>query len=106
MNDMIEGGSVMQEIANIVAEAPHQDTPPLADCVRKAVNRYFEELDGHDASDVYELVLSEIEPPLLEVVLREVRGNLSRAAIVLGLNRATLRKKVKKYGLDRKASRS
>ena len=78
-----------------------QTVPTLGECVRRAVTAYFQELDGHKAADVYELVLSEVEPPLLEVVLRETRGNITHAAEMLGLNRATLRKKLKKYGLGK-----
>ena len=76
--------------------------PPLGECVRRAVTAYFRELNGHKAAEVYELVLSEVEPPLLEVVLRETRGNITHAADMLGLNRATLRKKLRKYGLANK----
>ena len=83
------------------AEDSAQTVPPLGECVRRAVTAYFQELDGHKAADVYELVLSEVEPPLLEVVLRETRGNITHAADMLGLNRATLRKKLKKYGLGK-----
>lgn len=77
------------------------DIPPLRECVRRSLRAYFRNLDGHSAAEVYELVLSEIEAPLLEVVLTEVGGNLSRASAVLGLNRATLRKKLRKYGLEK-----
>lgn len=79
--------------------------PPLSECVRGSIENYFRELDGHQAGEVYELVLSEIEPPLLKVVLRETRCNLTRAAEVLGLTRATLRKKLKKYKLNKKELR-
>ncbi len=79
--------------------------PPLSECVRRSIENYFRELDGHEAGEVYELVLSEIEPPLLKVVLRETRCNLTRAAGVLGLTRATLRKKLRKYRLSKKELR-
>lgn len=73
---------------------------PLSACVRQAVERYFSELDGHAPGDLYDLVISEIEPPLIAVVMRHAQGNITRAAEMLGLNRATLRKKLLKYGLD------
>ena len=79
--------------------------PPLSECVRRSIENYFRELNGHEAGEVYELVLSEIEPPLLRVVLRETRCNLTRAAGVLGLTRATLRKKLRKYRLTKKELR-
>jgi Fis family transcriptional regulator len=77
------------------------DLPPLRECVRRSVRAYFKTLNGHGTDEFYELVLAEVEQPLLEVVLTEVKGNLSRASEVLGLTRATLRKKLRKYGLER-----
>jgi Fis family transcriptional regulator len=73
---------------------------PLRQCVKHALNTYFKDLNGHNPGKLYELVLSEIEQPLLEVVMNHTRGNISKAAQLLGLNRATLRKKLKKYSLD------
>jgi Fis family transcriptional regulator len=73
---------------------------PLAGHVRESLERYFDELNGQAPSDLYDLVLSEIEQPMLEVVMAQTRGNLSKAATFLGLNRATLRKKLKKYGIE------
>ena len=73
---------------------------PLRECVRDAVARYFRQLDGHDTSDLFELVMGEVEAPLLEAVLEHTRGNLTRAAAILGINRGTLRKKLKQYKLD------
>jgi Fis family transcriptional regulator len=73
--------------------------PTIRDCVERAMRNYFEHLDGHDAVDIYEMVLSEVEVPLLEVVLEYTRNNQSRAAEVLGLNRGTLRKKLKQYDM-------
>ena len=75
------------------------DYQPLAFHVKQALDRYFTALDGHPAGGLYELVLNEIERPLLEEVMRRTRGNLSRAAQQLGLNRATLRKKLEKHGI-------
>ena len=68
-------------------------------CVENALRNYFSHLDGHPASDIYQMVLTEVEAPLLEVVLEHTRNNQLRAAEVLGLNRGTLRKKLKQYNL-------
>jgi Fis family transcriptional regulator len=76
-------------------------TQPLSVCVAQAMERYFNELDGHLPSNLYGLVVSQIEPPLLECVMRHAEGNITRAADMLGLNRATLRKKLKKYRMDK-----
>ncbi len=77
-----------------------QSAHQLGSCVRYALEHYFEQLNGHDPGELYEFVLSEVEKPLLQVVMNHTRGNISRAAQVLGLNRATLRKKLKKYGMQ------
>lgn len=75
-------------------------TIPLNDMVRTALQQYFLDLDGHEPSDLYQLLLTEVERPLLEVVMHYAQGNQTRAAQVLGINRGTLRKKLKQYGLD------
>ena len=77
-----------------------KENAPLAIHVRASLERYFSELNGQDPSSLYELVLCEVEQPLLEVVLSETRGNISKAAEYLGMNRATLRKKLQKYGIN------
>jgi Fis family transcriptional regulator len=58
------------------------------------------QLNGNDVDDMYDLVLSEIEAPMLEEVMQYTRGNQTRAANLLGINRGTLRKKLKKYGMN------
>ncbi len=73
---------------------------PLRECVRDALGQYFRQLDGYDACDLYDLVMSEVEVPLLESVMEYTRGNVTRAATILGINRGTLRKKLKQYNLD------
>lgn len=77
-----------------------KDLPPLCESVRIAVQRYFDDMDGHLPEDLYKTVLKEIERPLLEVAMNELNNNQSKAAIVLGLNRTTLRKKLQQHGLD------
>lgn len=71
----------------------------LRDCVEKTLSNYFAQLDGAPVTDVYQLVLSEVEAPLLEQTLKYTRNNQTKASILLGLNRGTLRKKLKQYGL-------
>lgn len=63
------------------------------------MRRYFDHLDGGDASDLHAMVMAEVEAPLLTSVLDYTQGNQTRAAEILGLNRGTLRKKLKHYGL-------
>ena len=96
-----------QDMALRVVTMPEQDPVRTSDaaqqtirhCVERAMRNYFSQLDGHDVNDVYEMVLAEVEMPLLEVVLEYTRNNQSRAAEVLGLNRGTLRKKLKQYDM-------
>lgn len=71
----------------------------LRDHVDEAVNNYFNSLDGQQVSEVYDMVLAEVEAPLLEVVMKHTRHNQTKASEVLGLNRGTLRKKLKQYGM-------
>ena len=80
-------------------EVPDSRSEPLRACVKVAVENYIRELDGDDVSGFYDLVMAEVEAPLLETVLAHANGNQSRAAAMLGINRATLRKKLKRYGL-------
>ena len=75
-------------------------TPPLAEAVRQALERYFEHLDGHAPGELYRMVIEEVERPLLECVMRHCGGNQTKAAEHLGINRGTLRKKLKQYGLE------
>ncbi|MDF3919092.1 DNA-binding transcriptional regulator Fis [Salinicola salarius] len=71
----------------------------LRECVERVMERYFSHLEGESVSNLYTMVLAEVEAPLLEVVMRNVEGNQTRAAELLGLNRGTLRKKLKQYDL-------
>ena len=74
-------------------------TVTLRDSVEIALKNYFAQLDGAPVTDVYQLVLSEVEAPLLEQVMKYTRNNQTKASTLLGLNRGTLRKKLKHYGL-------
>lgn len=70
----------------------------LRDCVKESIDNYFKHLDGQEVANVYDLVMAEVEAPLLEVVMNFTRHNQTKAAEILGLNRGTLRKKLKQYG--------
>lgn len=71
----------------------------LREMVKNSIEQYFEDLGGHETINLYELVLKEIEVPLLTVVLEQSKNNQSKAAKILGLNRGTLRKKLKQCDL-------
>ena len=76
----------------------HQEST-LRSEVEKALRRYFQHVEDGPVTDLHRMVMSEVEAPLLEAVMRYTRKNQSRASIMLGLNRGTLRTKLKRYGL-------
>jgi Fis family transcriptional regulator len=78
---------------------PGSRTMPLRSMTADALNSYFATLNGHKPGQLYDLVLREVEEPLFRAVLDYSEGNQSRAAEILGINRGTLRKKLKNYGL-------
>lgn len=69
----------------------------LSEQVRETVKNYFANLNGQDPVELYKLVLEEVEIPLLQATMEYTKNNQSRAAIILGLARGTLRTKLKKY---------
>ena len=83
--------------------------PPAPKClshqVADSLDYYFSQLNGHTPpGDLYGMVLNQVEGPLLAKVLQHCDGKQSRAAAVLGMNRATLRKKLRQHGLLDSAS--
>jgi len=66
----------------------------LADCVKRSLERYFKDMDGEKPTSIYEMVLKNIEKPMIETVLGKAQGNQSLAAEMLGVTRNTLRKKM------------
>jgi Fis family transcriptional regulator, factor for inversion stimulation protein len=73
---------------------------PLRSQAEEALQCYFETLNGHKPGHLYELVMREVEEPLFKVVMGHVQGNQSLAATILGINRGTLRKKLKEFGIN------
>ncbi|EXI88433.1 MAG: Hin recombinational enhancer-binding protein [Candidatus Accumulibacter regalis] len=72
----------------------HDEDEDIASFVRKALENYFQHLDGEKPAPVYEMVIKSVERPMLEVVLKQAGGNQTFAAEILGINRNTLRKKL------------
>ena len=66
----------------------------LADAVKRSLERYFRDMDGEQPTAIYDMVLKNIEKPMIEIVLGRAAGNLTRAAAMLGIDRNTLRKKI------------
>lgn len=73
---------------------------PIRGSIQTSLELYFTSLKGQKPNNLYQMVLAEVEIPLLQSVMLYTRGNQSKAAQVLGINRNTLRKKLKGYGLD------
>ena len=73
---------------------------PLREHTERALRDYLAHLDGHRPGDLYDLVLREVEEPLFRTVLDYASGNQSQAAVILGITRGTLRKKLREFGLS------
>ncbi len=76
------------------------DTKPLNQYVANSLDSFFKALNGHAPKDLYGMILEQVEPPLLKATLKYCAGNQSRAASILGLNRATLRKKIRQHKIQ------
>ena len=99
MNDINAAVRATQISSNESDGEPPADPRALRDSVEYAVSNYLRQIDGQKVTDFYDMVLQEVEAPLLEVVMKHTRHNQTRASELLGLNRGTLRKKLKRYGL-------
>ena len=66
----------------------------LADSVKRSLERYFRDMDGEKPTAIYDMVLKNVEKPMIEMVLAQAKGNQTLAAQMLGINRNTLRKKM------------
>ena len=69
----------------------------IACCVRKSVNKYLNDLDGEKPYPLYNMVINSVEKPLIELIMKHTNGNQTQAAELLGINRNTLRNKIKQY---------
>jgi Fis family transcriptional regulator len=76
-------------------------TEPLSECVRNALHFYLRNLDGYEVNDLHQMVVGEVERPLLETVLEYTQGNQTHAARLLGMSRSTLRKKLAHHGVGK-----
>lgn len=91
---------VTQMDTMVVAECSnHNELLPLHAYMEQMLRHYFAHLEGEMPSNLYELIVHQVEKPLLTVTLEKADGNQSRCAQMLGINRGTLRKKMKLHGL-------
>lgn len=96
----LEVSRVEAESHTGIAAVTGTGAQPLRACIKSMMDNYFSDLDGHEPGNLYEMVVREVERPLLETVMVHTRGNQSKAAKLLGINRGTLRKKLKIHNLD------
>ncbi len=96
---MTDAATVADNVTPLHIDSTETQKQTLRDCVTSALVDYFDHLDGHPGGNLYQMVLQEIEQPLLEYVMQQVKGNQSKASVLLGLNRGTLRKKLRMYDL-------
>lgn len=99
MNSVPELSSRRRNPASEFNHSTTHQPSSLRKDVEKAMQMYFSNLGEESVTDLYQLVLHEVEGPLLEAVLRHTGSNQSKASIMLGLNRGTLRKKLKQHGM-------
>ena len=69
----------------------------IATCIRKAITTYLNDLDGEKPGELYSMVIHSVEKPLIEIAIQNTKGNQTQAADLLGINRNTLRQKMKQY---------
>lgn len=98
---MLNYSKTSNQCATILKSDVSSSTKSLKECVRSAMkNFYMVNKNCSDDSNVYEMLLAEVEPALLETTLIHTRGNQSKAARILGISRGTLRKKLKIYDME------
>lgn len=73
------------------------DNKTLATMVQTTIKTYMDSMDKDSISNLYDLLMEQVEPALLKAVIERSRYNQSLAASMLGLSRGTLRKKLSKY---------
>ena len=85
--------------------ADSQPTIPLRQHVQNTISRYLKDMGNTVPENLYQMLLSEIEPPLIEEILKRTGGNQSRAAGMLGITRNTLRTKMARYSIEARSSK-
>ena len=72
----------------------------LANDIDTLLDQYFIDMCGENPNGVYDMVIQSVEKPLLLYIMNLSEGNQSKAADILGLNRNTLRKKLKQHKIE------
>lgn len=97
---MFDQNATSPFVSMMSPQAQPQPQKPLRDSVKASVSKYLKTLKEEEINTLYDLVLAEVEAPLLEEVMAYTRGNQTKAAEMMGINRGTLRKKLKQYGMN------
>ena len=93
--------TIAQDTMNTDAEHPI----PLRQHVQNTISRYLQDMGNTAPENLYQMLLAEIEPPLIEEILKRTHGNQSRAADMLGITRNTLRTKMQRYSINARSSK-
>lgn len=99
----MEGIATTMETTTLSTESLVSTIPAgqnFSENVRESLQNYFTQLDGQEPADLYNLVLAEMEIPLLKMVMQFSNRNQSKAAKLLGISRGTLRKKLATYDIN------
>jgi len=96
VNDAAMNSSYTTETQGI---SPVSNQHSLRSQVEQALQRYFQHIEDAPVTDLHQMVMAEVEAPLLQAVMRHTGNNQSKASIMLGFNRGTLRSRLKRYGL-------
>jgi Fis family transcriptional regulator len=98
-NSLTKASNSTFDNAKVQTQGLHSEPKSLRQSVEESLIQYFSELDGQQTASLYELFMHQVEAPLFECVMQHTQDNQSKAAVLLGLNRGTLRKKLKQYDL-------
>jgi len=99
MTQLVEVTKQPMNSTNITPAPSEHTALTLKQNVEQALTAYFAELDGQHTTELYDLFMQQVEAPLFTCVMQHTQDNQSKAATLLGLNRGTLRKKLKQYDL-------
>ena len=86
--------------------ADSEQAIPLRQHVKNTISRYLQDMGNTRPDNLYQMLLAEIEPPLIEEILKRTGGNQSQAASMLGITRNTLRSKMQRYSIDAKSGKA
>jgi DNA-binding protein Fis len=75
------------------------DKHSLEAVVELKISRFLEQIGTYYPENLHSLIMQKVEKPLISQILRRTGGNQVHASKILGINRNTLRKKMKMYGL-------